>query len=296
MTITDSPIHILGAGSIGLLLAVHLGAHVPIVLLTRGQPVQPRVSVRLQEGDAVLTRSVRHESVTATQRIEQLIVCTKSYDAEAAVLGVRSRLSDDAALLLMQNGMGSQQRVVEAVPHALCAATSTEGAYRTAPFEVVHAGRGMTRIGPLRGEDPGWVSLFNAAGLNAESGEPIQHFLADKLRINAVINPLTVRFRCRNGELLQRPEARQAMAKLAAEADAILGANGYRFDRPALQAATDVVRATAGNFSSMYQDYQRGRPLEIDDINGYLVRLARRSGIDAPGHEAVLAELTAQRD
>lgn len=289
----NSPIHILGAGSIGLLLAARLAAVAEIHLVRRPGDWPAKLNLRLREDGVVRTvRLAQAAPAGLTAPIRRLIVCTKAYDALAAVRGLSSLLAPDAALLLMQNGMGSQEEVAAAFPGlSVYAASSTEGAYRPAADEVVHAGRGVTRIGRLQGAEHDWVGLLQRAGFAAEAAEPIAWHLANKLRVNALINPLTVLFRCRNGELLERPRSLRLMKRLGAEADLVLAAAGYVFPDGAFEQAAAVAQRTAANYSSMYQDAAAGRRLELDYITGYLLRLAQRCGVAATAHRAVHARL-----
>jgi 2-dehydropantoate 2-reductase len=43
-----------------------------------------------------------------------------------------------------------------------------------------------------------------------------------------------------------------------------------------------VARSTANNISSMLQDVMRGTPTEIEAINGAIIRLGEKSGIETP--------------
>jgi len=286
-------IHILGAGSIGLLLATRLTPVAAVVLIRRAGAHPPCVTLTLQEDAADYRFDIAQTSADRLQRpIERLIVCTKAYDALPAVQSLGAQLQADAALLLMQNGMSSQEEITAALPQAsIYAASSTEGAYRPAPGCVRHAGRGITRIGRIQGQKQDWVGLFQAAALQSQIAEPIRWHLANKLRINALINPLTVLHDCRNGELLERPKARTEMQRLGEEVDRILQAAGYHFDDSAYQQAAAVASATSANLSSMLQDARAGRRLELDAITGYLLRLADEYAIDAPANRALYASL-----
>lgn len=220
--------------------------------------------------------------------VHRVIVCTKAQDAQPAVADVAETLADDAAVLLMHNGMGPQEAIARAYPHlSVYAASSTEGAYRPAPDTVVHAGRGVTRIGRLGGAAFDWTSIFRSAGLEAETAEPIEWYLAGKLRVNALINPLTVLYDCPNGQLLDSAEALEWMRRLGEEADRVLAAAGFEFADTAFDAAVAVAHATAANHSSMLQDARAGRVLELEPITGYLLKLARDHRLTAPAHEQV---------
>jgi 2-dehydropantoate 2-reductase len=104
-----------------------------------------------------------------------------------------------------------------------------------------------------------------------------------KLAINAAINPLSALLRIPNGELLERPTARELMAEAARETARVAAAQGIRlpFDDPAAAAETVAAR-TASNRSSMLQDIRRGAPTEIDAINGAIVQAGQQVHVAAP--------------
>lgn len=289
------PVHILGAGSIGLLLAVRLAPVADVTLIRRPGDWPSDFALTLEDSGSAQRLTLPQVAADALPRpAERIIVCTKAYDALPALQALEPGLPPTAALLLMQNGMGSQEAVATAFPQAsIYAASSTEGAYRPAPDRLVHAGRGITRIGRLQGAEQDWVELLRRAGFECESAEPIQWHLANKLRINALINPLTVLHDCRNGGLLTRPEVLATMRRLGEEADTILAAAGFTFLDSAFDQAVEVASSTAANISSMLQDARAGRPLELDAITGYLLQLAERHGLPAPENRAVYQRLAA---
>ncbi len=286
-------IHLLGAGSLGLVIAAAIHRVTPLRLIRRPGHWPAVLDLELVGDESAATcRLPQSGADHLPQPVTHLILCTKSYDAVAALDALGQRLAPRANLLLMQNGMGSQERVLRRFPGArIAAATTTEGAYRTAPQRVVHAGRGITRIGALNQANFDWVALFREAGFRAEPVEDIRWHLADKLRVNALINPLTAIHRCLNGELLDRPALRQALEQLGAEADTLLGAEGFHFPTTAAQQATAVARSTARNRSSMLQDVTIGRRIEAADITGYLLDIAQRRGLAAPCHQALYTQL-----
>jgi 2-dehydropantoate 2-reductase len=113
--------------------------------------------------------------------------------------------------------------------------------------------------------------------------ENAQSLVWGKLVVNAAINPLTALLRITNGELLERPSAREMMGRLALEAAQVAQAENIPlpFADP-IAAAEDVARKTAANRSSMLQDVLRGAPTEIDAICGAVVRKAEKHMIDTP--------------
>ena len=74
-------------------------------------------------------------------------------------------MHDNAEVILLQNGLGSQDEVADLVPHARCIfASSTEGAFRQADFQVVFAGHGHTWLGdPQNMQPPAWLADLRQA-------------------------------------------------------------------------------------------------------------------------------------
>ncbi|GAB1085380.1 MAG: hypothetical protein SStaTSB_33820 [Shewanella algae] len=54
-----------------------------------------------------------------------------------------------------------------------------------------------------------------------------------------------------------------------------------------------MIRLTAANYSSMYQDLKHGRKTEIDYINGYLQQRAEQYGLTLPINSELLAQIKA---
>ncbi|KAI9849190.1 MAG: hypothetical protein M1838_000267 [Thelocarpon superellum] len=114
----------------------------------------------------------------------------------------------------------------------------------------------------------------------------------EKLAVNAVINPLTTIYNCRNGALLYNRGVTQTMHGLLDETAAVCRALpelqgeedlSARFTtRRLVPRVVDVAMRTKTNVSSMRQDVQRGRHTEIDYINGYIVRRAEALGLSCP--------------
>ncbi len=73
-------------------------------------------------------------------------------------------------LILLQNGLGSQDAVAAQVPrHAACYASSTEGAFRDGDWRVVFAGHGFTWLGDAgRPVAPIWLEDLSNAGIPHE--------------------------------------------------------------------------------------------------------------------------------
>jgi 2-dehydropantoate 2-reductase len=279
--------HILGAGSLGSLWATRLArAGLPVRLILRDEA---RLAAYTAKGGLTLNEQGQRQSfdiaaqtLNADEPIERLLVACKAYDAERAVLSVAERLSKGAEILLLQNGLGSQDAVAAAVPHARCIfVSSTEGAFRDEDFSVVFAGQGFNWLGDAQASDaPQWLSELALAGIPHQWSPDILDRLWRKLALNCAINPLTVLNGCRNGELRAHAED---VSELCDELVRVLNASGQSDAAIGLhEEVFRVIDATAANYSSMYQDVANGRRTEISYLLGYACDAAERHHCDVP--------------
>ncbi|KAF1051259.1 MAG: 2-dehydropantoate 2-reductase [Stenotrophomonas maltophilia] len=279
--------YILGAGSLGCLWAARLArAGQPVQLLLRDRQRLNRYralgGVHLREGDQQSLYPIPAQTADQTAPIQRLLLACKAYDAEEAAASVAHRLAPGAELILLQNGMGSQQAVAARLPRARCLyASSTEGAYRESDYSVVFAGQGLTWLGDeAGGSAPAWLATLEQAGIPAQWTEQIVERLWRKLALNCAINPLTVLQQCRNGELARHAAE---VAALNDELGQLLHALGLEAAARDLQAEVEqVIAATAANYSSMYQDVAAGRRTEITFLLGRACQQALHLQLDLP--------------
>lgn len=235
--------------------------------------------------------------VEAFAPIQQLLISCKTYQTPAALDAVALSLAPNARILLVQNGMGSHELLRARFPEAciLCC-SSTDGAFLEAPLSLVHAGIGENWLGVYHGSvDKSLLDfLTNLDTSRFHISDAIETRLWRKLAINCAINGLTAIHRCRNGELLEHSDWREEVVALCVEVERVSAALGLELgldlgETDLQEQVFTVLRTTAANYSSMYQDATAGRTTEIEAINGYLLAKADRLGIDCPANRALLS-------
>ncbi len=290
--------HILGAGSLGTLWATRLArAGLPVELILRDSA---RLHSYQRAGGLTLIEQgqPQHYPIPAQtpdhrQPIQRLLLACKAYDAANAVSQLASRLAPGAEILLLQNGLGSQDEVARTAPQARCIfASSTEGAFRQADFQVVFAGHGHTWLGdPQNLQPPIWLADLQHAGIVHDWSLDILSRLWRKLALNCAINPLTVLHDCRNGELQAHPAQ---VACLCSELSELLHTCGHSAAAENLHDDVQrVIQATATNYSSMHQDVRQGRRTEIAYLLGYACDAAQRHQLVLPHLQALHSQLLA---
>ena len=292
----STPWHILGAGSLGTLWATRLArAGVPVRLILRNEArladYRAGQGLTLVEQGVEQTYPVVGETPDSPEPIHRLLVACKAYDAQSAIAQLHPRLAPDAELILLQNGLGSQDAVAAQVPLARCIyASSTEGAFREGDWRVVFAGHGYTWLGDASHPTPPlWLDDLQAAGIPHDWASDILTRLWRKLALNCAINPLTVLYQCRNGGLQAHA---CEVATLCAELAELLECCGQPAAAQDLHSEVQrVIQATAANYSSMHQDVANHRRTEISYLLGYACQAAARHQLVLPHLQQLQARL-----
>ncbi|WP_375103698.1 ketopantoate reductase family protein [Paenibacillus sp. RS8] len=309
-------IDIIGAGSLGLLLAGRLIASGNKVRLwCRGieqcrQLENEGLTVSYEDGrDSISISGARfafapiEEFTDAYFRepSDWIIVTVKQDILHNVLPEFLSPLREEQAhIICFQNGIGHMEMLRELLPKAnLYAAVTTEAAKRKSLNEVIHAGAGEVWIGRW-GLKNGQAHIIHndlqakylievliLAGFSAFLSNEVGTMIYRKLLINAVINPLTAIWRVPNGELLASEGRLQLMKELFREATMVYDACGVAYDHDAWDNILKVCRNTAGNTSSMLADVLASRTTEIQWINGSLVNMAERTGTLVPLHRLI---------
>ena len=284
-----SKILIVGTGALATLFAAKLtrAGHQITMLGTWREGIQT-----LQRDGARLVDSRGNEQrfpVRATDDPQecsgtsQAIVLVKAWQTERAARQLRDCLAGDGLALTLQNGLGNRETLARSLgPERVALGSTTAGATLLGPGLVKEGGEGILSVernqalGPLE-------EALRSAGFTVQEVEDARSLIWGKLVVNAAINPLTAVLRVKNGELLERPFAREIMRALARETANVAHAENIflPFEDP-IARAEEVAFKTAANSSSMLQDVLRGAPTEIDAICGAVVQTAEKHKIGAP--------------
>lgn len=217
-------------------------------------------------------------------------IFVKAHQTAEALGQIASKIAPRAWVLSLQNGVGLESEILKYIsPERFLRGTTAQGATLLGPGRVRWAGVGPTRLGrwngPPTAETDQIVTLFNRAGLETEFVPDVERLLWEKLMVNAVINPLTALFDVPNGAIVHDAELREIAHAVAREALPIARQHGILWsDHEMIERIETVACRTAENLSSMLQDVRRGRPTEIEYINGAIVREGRRLNLSTPLH------------
>jgi len=225
--------------------------------------------------------------------VDLVLLCVKAPDTPGAARSAKALLGPQTSLLTLQNGLGNLEAIEQAVgPGRTLGGTTSMGATVLSFNRIRHAGWGEIVIGEplgsLTARAETLLALFKACDLKASFTDNLAGLLWSKLIVNVGINALTGLTGLHNGQLPQFEGSRRVMERAVAEAGRVASALGISllYEDP-LKKVLAVCEATAGNISSMLQDVLRQKKTEVEQINGAVIREARRLGIPAPVNETL---------
>ncbi len=293
-------IAIVGPGAMGCLFAALLAEGGNDVVLVDYKPERAATisgsGIIIEDGGRERTvrvaASADHRAVSDRDGV---IFIVKAGSTRAAAERLAPAVHPGAWAMTMQNGLGNAELLAGLFgAERVLAGTTAQGANPAGTARIRRAGRGDTFVGEFSGlatpRAERIAAMLSESGIPAEVAPGgVSALLWKKAAINAGINPLTAILRLRNGELLERPSARETMRAAVAEAAAAARSAGVDIsDAAAVEMVETVARRTAANISSMHQDVLAGRPTEIDFICGAIAAQADKHSIPVPVNRTLL--------
>lgn len=132
------------------------------------------------------------------------------------------------------------------------------------------------------------AAALEAAGLEAPVHDDIRDEMWVKMWGNVSFSPMAVLTMSRLGPLVERDELRALGTTIMEEVKAVGEALGATFHAKIAE-RIEGTRRVAGHKTSILQDLERGRPMEVDGITGAVVELGRLLGVATPMVELVYA-------
>lgn len=238
------------------------------------------------------TRTVNIRATHDPEKIgpaELVIIFVKSTQTLTAAETAQNVAGTKGSVMTLQNGMGNADTIAEYIePVRILAGTTSHGATMLGPGSIRHAGVGPTTIGAWEETEQGrnlalrFADFFNQAGIETAVVDDVRSIIWNKLLINIGINAITALTAIKNGRILDLEITRELSRATVEEAMDVARAQNIQIREDAVENVFKVAEATAANRSSMGQDVDNKRQTEIGAINGFIVREAKRLGLEAP--------------
>src|SRR4051812_47238869 len=223
---------------------------------------------------------------TALGSPDLVLCCVKSADTEAAGHGLTGRLRPDTSVLSLQNGVDNAPRLAAIIDQAVIPAVVYVGSEMAGPGHVRHHGGGDLAIGRSTASEA-LARALEAAGVQTTISDDIEVTLWSKLVINCAFNALSAVADISYGPMLEVEGAKEVVTCAVKEAIAVAHANGVSLPDNLLANILNIPTMMPQQKSSTAQDLARGKPSEIDFLNGHVVRKGAELGVPTPTNHAL---------
>ncbi len=285
---------ILGAGGVGVYFGGRLaqsGAEVSVV--ARGDyETASREGYRVSsvKGDFHFRpASVLRSAADYQGEADYVILATKVLpEVDRAELLRPAIRSKRTAIVLIQNGVDIEEPICKAFPeNELLSSIAYIGVSRPASGQLLHQGGGMLKMGlypkGLTEAARRLSEAFAQAGVTCELYEDIRLVRWYKLLWNLPFNSVSVLAgQVTTRQMVDGNGLEGVCAQLMREVLAVANADGVPLPAKAAEENMQYTREFPAYKTSMLQDFEAGRPLEVEAILGNAVRIAERHKIAVP--------------
>jgi len=314
---------VFGAGAIGGLMAAKLAAkgETEVTVIARGPHLAAMQAHGLKLRSEGTETTVHPRCVASAEEAgpqDYVVVTLKAHSLPGAAQQMQPLLGPETAIVSAVNGIpwwyffafpgehaGRRVQSVDpgGVVSALLPPSRAIGAivYPAAdvpePGVIEHTYGDRFTLGEPSGERTPRITALSEALISAGFKAPIRPKIRDEIWVklwgNLAFNPISALTGATLDVITSDPGQRGIARAMMIEAQAIGEKLGVRF-------GIDVDKRIAGaaevgaHKTSMLQDLERGRPMEIDALLGVIVEFAALTGIPAPTCETVLALVRAR--
>ena len=309
---------VVGAGAIGGLLAVRLAAAgTPVSVIARGGHLDAmrRGGLRLLEtdGSETVAEVTASDDVAALGPHDVVILALKAHQIAAVSDRLHHLYGPDTVVVPVQNGIGwwyferhggehDGRRLQTLDPDGVLAATvpaerivgciAYPAATKAAPGVIRHVEGDRFPVGELDGSRSeraqAVATAFSDAEFTSRVLTDIRSHLWVKAWGNLAFNPISALTGTTLAEICRNEPTRDLAATMMTEALEIAQRLGVRIRFSVEQRIAGAAKV-GEHKTSMLQDVEAGRPLEVDPLVGVFVELGELTGTPTPTISSIYA-------
>ena len=230
--------------------------------------------------------------------VDLVLFTVKTYHNAVAIPAMKPMVGEHTSILALQNGVESYEQLAgqlggeNVLPCAAYIETGIESpgviAQKGEVVRIVfgeHSGQRTQRA-------EGILNVLTAVGINAELSTDIMKALWTKFVFIVALAGPTSAARSRMHQLLAYPEGRELVMDVLREAESVGRALDIALDDDVFDRTVAYIDGYARDLqASMHTDLERGRPLELEALNGAVVRLGQRAEVPVPMNRCIYALL-----
>ena len=271
------------------------GRHLDVIL-TNG------LNVQSINGDFTIHPAAATDRPDQVGPVDVVLCCVKAWQISEAALSMRSLIGPETVVIPLQNGVEahtvlSETLGAERVLPGLCKLiTMIDG-----PGRIRHTGADpYLAFGEMDGrKSPRAKAIARAfdrsEGMHVHVSQNISAQLWKKFMLIAPWSGIGALTRTPIGVLRSLPETRQILVDAIGEVQAVAQATGIGIEETAIQDTIDLIdKLPPGGTASMQRDIMDGRPSELHEQSGAVVRYGEKKDVPTPVHRFIYHSLLPQ--
>ncbi|WP_010631856.1 ketopantoate reductase family protein [Sporolactobacillus vineae] len=279
-------IAILGVGAIGGFFGGLLAKNkLDVTFIARGKTLERLRSHPLEvksiKGDFSLQVEVLDAGkLTGDETFDIILLAVKSTALQPSIEEIKKLSGPQTEIICLLNGIGNEEKLAETFgPEHIVGGSAFISVIREAPGVVNHVGEGTLVIGEWKkGKNADrlvpLIKAFSASGIKATVSENIRQIKWEKLLWNIIYNPLTALTGTRVGEALEDPDLNDLFNQVKQEFLATARAVGIQIRSSYVDNVLLPDPQVQNHKTSMLQDFENGRKMELEAILGFVVQTA----------------------
>lgn len=291
---------VMGSGGVGGYFGGRLAAAgEEVTFVARGDHLRALQTkglvIKSKDGDLhVMTRAV--EVPAEAGPVDLVLFSVKSYDTESAAAQIRPCVGPNTAVLTLQNGIANAEHIGKLLGAGrVMAGAGYIVSGIESPGVIRHTAAGRIVFGELDGSDTARGRSFAAAcqksGFRGEFSLNIRKFLWEKFALICG-QGLTASIRLGIGQIRTCPESRQMLRMAYEEVTALAAESGVVMSDGVVDWLMKVTDALPPDSkTSLAHDLSQGKRLEVEALQGAVVRLGQQYGLPTPMNFAIYAHL-----
>ena len=304
INLAETSVAVMGAGAVGSYFGGMLArAGAQVTLIARPAHVEAIRRNGLLLDTVTFKETVRVNAsvdASAVRDAQFVLFCVKTLDTENAARAIAPHLASGVIVISLQNGVDNVARIRAASGSDALPAVVYVAAALPEPGHVKHSGRGDWIVGEYKNAASTLVGetrrpervaeLCAAAGIPCRVSPDIEAEQWTKMVMNCAGNAVTAIAQTSFAHAARNLDTREVMRMVIDECVAVgraagVGLPDVDWTEKGLKNAETLGEAT----SSTAQDIARGKPTEIDSLNGYIVRRGTELGIPTPVNMTLFA-------
>jgi 2-dehydropantoate 2-reductase len=254
--------------------------------------------IQSPNGDVHLPKVQATDRPQAIGPVDVVLFTVKLYDVDASAATLTPLIGPDTVVITLQNGVDAMDMVATHIGNAHVAGGA---AYIVAvidqPGHIRHTTAQQLVFGERDGRRSERLVAFEQAGIRAgfqaKASEDVQADLWTKFVRLATWSGMTTVTRSPMGVVRDTPETFELMVAAIEEVITVGRAKGVKLPADLMDSTLAMIKNfPASSKSSMLEDIERGRRLELPWLSGAVVRIGKEVGVPTPIHQFITTILT----